>query len=411
MYRRRRRGGSPSEEDEDIDSDQSEVPLDDHIPPRGRGRLGIRGRGRHGNRGRRGRGRGGNADSPPRAAGFDQAAIEAMARGIAQGLQAPRQMTDLEATSMFIRNFRVPFDGTGDVLDFLNAIRGRIRMAENDAQRLQMVESCMEREALDWFISAIRPVMDTITWAEFERRFEQHYLPPDVQFENRLALTRISRDQNKSIESYTNRFRRMMRFAGPLVQNEQELVHMYVSGLGPEYASMRTQGYDLDSIYTEAAAIEQRLRRHLTSGSFSAGISRFGSQGSGQTSRGVQQHQMTFRVGSGGNQTSSSQTHSGFRRLNRGRHGRGGGGFSFLRSGNSGGGHNSSYSSASSGSGMCQRCGRVHQGPCHLAPNACFRCGQQGHFVRNCPFNSSPNQTQFQFASSASSAAPSFSQP
>ena len=88
---------------------------------------------------------------------------------------------------MFIRNFRVPFDGTGDVLDFLNAIRGRIRMAENDAQRLQMVESCMEREALDWFISAIRPVMDTITWAEFERRFEQHYLPPDVQFENRLT--------------------------------------------------------------------------------------------------------------------------------------------------------------------------------------------------------------------------------
>ena len=120
---------------------------------------------------------------------------------------------------------------------------------------------------------------------------------------------------------------------------------------------------------------------------------------------------MTFKVGSGGNQTTSSQTHSGFRRLNRGRHGRGGGGFSFLRSGNSGGGHNSSYSSASSGSGMCQRCGRVHQGPCHLAPNACFRCGQQGHFVRNCPFNSSPNQTQFQFASSASSAAPSFSQP
>ena len=72
-------------------------------------------------------------------------------------------MTDLEVNNMFIRNFRVPFDGTGDVLDFLNAIRGQLRMVETDALKLQMVENCMEREALDWFISAIRPTMDTMT--------------------------------------------------------------------------------------------------------------------------------------------------------------------------------------------------------------------------------------------------------
>ncbi|KAA3469979.1 Gag-Pol polyprotein [Gossypium australe] len=33
----------------------------------------------------------------------------------------------------------------------------------------------------------------------------------------------------------------------------------------------------------------------------------------------------------------------------------------------------------------CQRCGRRHPGECRMNDRACFRCGSQDHFIRDCP--------------------------
>ena len=34
---------------------------------------------------------------------------------------------------------------------------------------------------------------------------------------------------------------------------------------------------------------------------------------------------------------------------------------------------------------QCPRCGKSHSGECRRAASACFRCGQQGHMIRDCP--------------------------
>nr|XP_009793995.1 PREDICTED: uncharacterized protein LOC104240808 [Nicotiana sylvestris] len=34
---------------------------------------------------------------------------------------------------------------------------------------------------------------------------------------------------------------------------------------------------------------------------------------------------------------------------------------------------------------ICNTCGKRHPGLCHLGTNSCFRCSQQGHFLRDCP--------------------------
>ncbi|XP_035837185.1 uncharacterized protein LOC118485060, partial [Helianthus annuus] len=59
---------------------------------------------------------------------------------------------------------------------------------------------------------------------------------------------------------------------------------------------------------------------------------------------------------------------------------------------------------------LCNNCGKRHQGVCHRSTGACFRCGQTGHMIKECPKkdtkkNNQPNVGGRVFALSATDAA------
>ena len=49
-------------------------------------------------------------------------------------------MTDVDAALLYSRVGRVPFDGTGDAMDFINTIEARTRTGYNDYQGIMVVE-------------------------------------------------------------------------------------------------------------------------------------------------------------------------------------------------------------------------------------------------------------------------------
>ncbi|GMN73574.1 hypothetical protein TIFTF001_053716 [Ficus carica] len=45
---------------------------------------------------------------------------------------------------------------------------------------------------------------------------------------------------------------------------------------------------------------------------------------------------------------------------------------------------------------VCAQCGRKHLGVCRMGTNACYLCGKEGHYARNCTSNSQNQNPQYQ---------------
>ena len=56
---------------------------------------------------------------------------------------------------------------------------------------------------------------------------------------------------------------------------------------------------------------------------------------------------------------------------------------------------------------LCSYCGRHHPGECYRATGACFTCGGQGHFQRECPHRGGPGGAAQFTESAAGSSSPS----
>ena len=178
------------------------------------------------------------------------------------------------------------------------------------------------------------------------------------------------------MEEYTREFFRLSRYATDVLQDAPRAVELYVFGLGPEFMVFRPEGRSLESVVEEARQVERRYIRHGTMPDPYQSDSIMPTQ--------IAQ-QLVFQLGSSDAQeTGPSQPSRHFRTRREGRrsahrHNRA------ARFGSRGGsntsGQSSGQSSAGSRASACGICGRVHQGPCHLVPGACFRCGKFGHFA------------------------------
>ena len=121
-----------------------------------------------------------------------------------------------------------------------------------------IVELSMQATAQDWFMQSIQPYMATMAWLEFKERFLRYFCPPSMRDNYRWQLLHIGRG-DRSVEDYTREFFRLSRHTEDVMRDEMRVVELYVTGLGPAYIGIRTEGWDLDSVIEEAKQMERLL--------------------------------------------------------------------------------------------------------------------------------------------------------
>ena len=63
--------------------------------------------------------------------------------------QMNQDMTDADAAVLYTRVGRLPFDGTGDAMDFINTIEARTTTRFNDYQKIMIVKLSVQAAAQD----------------------------------------------------------------------------------------------------------------------------------------------------------------------------------------------------------------------------------------------------------------------
>ncbi|KAL2243581.1 UNVERIFIED_CONTAM: Transposon Tf2-12 polyprotein [Sesamum indicum] len=343
------------------------------------------------------------AGLPPEYAQIFQMTFQAQAQAQAQLLAQARASTPVPAPVVptIDRNYErirkmgaTEFEGTLDpevaerwwekVEDVMNLINC------TPEDRLKYVVSLFVGNALIWWRSVKRGYEPReITWAEFQKEFDDKYRPKMYRDKKRMEFLNLVQGDDQTVAEYELRFAALAKYAPEAIGTQEDHCYRFEQGLRPEIRrGLAVRITNFKTLVESAVRMEEAVMEDKKKGEEKRKSTYAIGESSRLTKRGTGR---SFSAGSG------SFTRGG--PIFRGSSGqRFGGSTGFSR----GSFERSSFATPSTGLGRgagpsygrgpvfppsCSTCGRQHQGPCWRRdniPKTCYRCGGRGHIARNC---------------------------
>ncbi|XP_060193083.1 uncharacterized protein LOC132622483 [Lycium barbarum] len=300
-----------------------------------------------------------------------------------------------------------------DPHDFIRGMRRSVDLVRaSETESVELASHRLRDVAAHWYESwelARGRGASPATWDEFEAAFLSHFLPPELRRARVDRFLQI-RQRGRSVREYNLEFDSLARYAPAIVAEMADRMHRYVIGLDRylvescmsmasrtdmDIARLQAYAQGMEDRYRADQSTRDRDRRPPKRARF-AGYS--GDSRGGQP----QQRQSGRQLPPPGQSTQS-------------------GGRRFDSAGPSGAGQGSRAAGPQVSRGpsqprpprpRCSHCGKSHPGECYRATGACFTCGGQGHFMRDCPLASGSGSVAQPTGSAAgSSSAPSVARP
>lgn len=270
-------------------------------------------------------------------------------------------------------------DSSADTQSFLDGTFKALRALGCSSERaVELATYKLEDMANTWYETVLlgRPAgAAPLKWDEFTKLFMDHFLPDSQRQKYTTQFERLVQTPDMDVSTYNTKFCKLARYAPYSVPTEKARVQRFVQGLvgrlfnaiAPNMSTLTYSGaVDLarkieNKSREEREAFDARKKAKI-GGSF--GGDRSASHKTGNQGRQPQGSQA-------GMDTVSQSTYRPHHRQG-------------IQGPPPPQGHRNSgqmYATALS----CQTCGKSHVGQCRVLTGGCFRCGQLGHHIRDCP--------------------------